>query len=142
MKLGATFLGQLTDNFSGSYVLATAAYNAGPGRPPQWITSCGDPRNGGTDAADFIECIPFSETRDYVMRVMEAVQVYRTRMHGGVAPLTIATDLKRGGWTPSMQPAGLPATSQATTSYASYPGYATVPVVPAAQPRPIPEQNR
>ena len=101
MRLGATFLGQLTDNFSGSYVLATAAYNAGPGRPPQWITSCGDPRNGGADAADFIECIPFSETRDYVMRVMESMQVYRARMHGGSAPLTIAADLKRGGWTPS-----------------------------------------
>ena len=99
MKVGATFLGQLTDEFSGSYVLATAAYNAGPGRPPQWITSCGDPRNGGTDAADFIECIPFTETRDYVMRVMENVQVYRARLHGGSAPLMIAADLKRGGWT-------------------------------------------
>ena len=101
MKLGAAFLGQLTTDFDGSYVLATAAYNAGPGRPPQWIASCGDPRGGTSDPADFIECIPFSETRDYVMRVMENVQVYRARLAGGSAPLTIATDLKRGGWVPS-----------------------------------------
>ncbi len=107
MKLGAAFLGQLTTDFDGSYVLATAAYNAGPGRPPQWIASCGDPRGGASDPADFIECIPFSETRDYVMRVMENVQVYRARLAGGTAPLTIATDLKRGGWTPSTaRPAG------------------------------------
>ena len=102
MKLGAAFLGQLTSEFDGSYVLATAAYNAGPGRPPQWISTCGDPRGGASDPADFIECIPFSETRDYVMRVMENVQVYRARLAGGTAPLTIAADLKRGGWTPSL----------------------------------------
>jgi soluble lytic murein transglycosylase len=101
MKLGAAFLGHLTQDFDGSYVLAAAAYNAGPGRPPQWIAACGDPRGGASDPADFIECIPFSETRDYVMRVMENVQVYRARLAGGTAPLTIATDLKRGGWTPS-----------------------------------------
>ncbi len=109
MKLGAAFLGQLTSEFDGSYVLATAAYNAGPGRPPQWIATCGDPRGGASDPADFIECIPFSETRDYVMRVMENVQVYRARLAGGTAPLTIASDLKRGGWTPSLA---------AATSYA------------------------
>ncbi len=101
MRLGAAFLGQLTTDFDGSYVLATAAYNAGPGRPPQWIATCGDPRGGASDPADFIECIPFSETRDYVMRVMENVQIYRARLAGGTAPLTIAADLKRGGWAPS-----------------------------------------
>ena len=112
MKLGASFLGQLTSDFDGSYVLATAAYNAGPGRPPQWIATCGDPRGGASDPADFIECIPFSETRDYVMRVMENVQIYRARLAGGTAPLTIAADLKRGGWTPSVA---------APTAYAAAP---------------------
>ena len=113
MKLGAAFLGQLTTDFDGSYVLAAAAYNAGPGRPPQWIASCGDPRGGHSDPADFIECIPFSETRDYVMRVMENVQVYRARLAGGTAPLTIATDLKRGGWVPSATtPGGYTAAAQ------------------------------
>ncbi len=102
MRLGSAYLGQITRDFDGSYVLAAAAYNAGPGRPPKWVTTCGDPRGGNADAADFIECIPFSETRDYVMRVMESVQVYRARLAGGTAPLTIAADLKRGGWTPSL----------------------------------------
>jgi soluble lytic murein transglycosylase len=96
MRLGADYLGQLVDQFSGSYVMAAAAYNAGPGRPTQWTATCGDPRSG--DPLNFIECIPFSETRDYVMRVMEATQVYRARLHGGEAPLTLANDLRRGAY--------------------------------------------
>ena len=101
MRLGSAYLAQVTQDFDGSYILAAAGYNAGPGRPAQWITTCGDPRTASTDPTDFIECIPFSETRDYVMRVMENVQIYRARLAGGTAPLTIASDLKRGGWTPS-----------------------------------------
>ena len=75
MTLGSAYLGQLVDQFSGSYVMAAAAYNAGPGRPTEWAGFCGDPRSSSTDPADFIECIPFSETRDYVMRVLEATEV-------------------------------------------------------------------
>ncbi|MEO6338824.1 MAG: lytic transglycosylase domain-containing protein, partial [Caulobacteraceae bacterium] len=71
-----------------------------PGRSVQWANDCGDPRGATTDPADFIECIPFSETRNYVMRVMEAVAMYRARLNGGSAPLNLASDLKRGGWTP------------------------------------------
>jgi len=108
MKVGSVYLGQLVNQFSGSYVMATAAYNAGPGRPMQWSSLCGDPRAGSTDPLDFIECIPFSETRDYVMRVLEATQVYRARLNGGEAPLTLAADLKRGGYVPS---AGLASTT-------------------------------
>ena len=113
MKVGSAFLGQLVDQFSGSYVLATAAYNAGPNRPTQWTSLCGDPRSSATDPLDFIECIPFSETRDYVMRVLEATQVYRARLNGGVAPLTLAADLKRGAYgyhvTPYVPSAASPA---------------------------------
>ncbi len=98
IKVGSTYLGQLIDQFSGSYVMATAAYNAGPGRPVQWVGQCGDPRSSTSDPLDFIECIPFSETRDYVMRVMEAAQVYRARLNGGKAPITLAADLKRGAY--------------------------------------------
>lgn len=98
MKVGSVYLGQLVSQFSGSYVMAAAAYNAGPSRPTQWAAICGDPRASMTDPLDFIECIPFSETRDYVMRVMESTQVYRARLNGGVAPLTLAADLKRGGY--------------------------------------------
>lgn len=99
LTLGSTFLGGLVDTFGGSYVMAAAGYNAGPGRPAKWAGDCGDPRGGGTDPADFIECIPFAETRNYVMRVMENVQIYRARLAGGTAPLTLAADLKRGSWT-------------------------------------------
>jgi soluble lytic murein transglycosylase len=58
----------------------------------------GDPRSGSGDPLDFIECIPFSETRDYVMRVLEATQVYRARLDSGQAPLTLGRDLKRGAY--------------------------------------------
>ncbi|CAN5301905.1 lytic transglycosylase domain-containing protein [soil metagenome] len=96
MKLGASYIGQLVDQFGGSYLLAAAAYNAGPGRPTEWMTFCGDPRAPGTDPLDFVECIPFSETRNYVMRVMEGTQVYRARLNNGEAAPTLSEDLKRG----------------------------------------------
>jgi len=98
MQLGSAFLGQLVDRFSGSYIMAAAGYNAGPGRPTQWAAYCGDPRGGSTDPLDFIECIPFSETRNYVMRVMENMQVYRAKLNGGSAPITLSSDLKRGAY--------------------------------------------
>jgi soluble lytic murein transglycosylase len=98
MQLGSAYLGQLVDRFSGSYVMAAAGYNAGPGRPAQWTSFCGDPRAGSQDPLDFIECIPFSETRNYVMRVMENMQVYRAKMNGGTARITLSADLKRGAY--------------------------------------------
>lgn len=98
MQLGQAFLGRQINNFAGSYPMAIAAYNAGPGRPPQWVTFCGDPRSSTTDPIDYIECIPFSETRNYVMRVMEGMQVYRARLAGGSAPITLTKDLKRGAY--------------------------------------------
>lgn len=99
MRLGQTYISQMLSQFSGSYPLAIAAYNAGPGRPTQWIGFCGDPRGAGTDPIDFIECIPFSETRNYVMRVMEGTQVYRARLNNGTAKITLSQDLSRGGYT-------------------------------------------
>lgn len=98
MRLGQTYITQMLDRFSGSYPLAIAAYNAGPGRPAQWIGFCGDPRGSGTDPIDFIECIPFTETRNYVMRVMEGAQVYRARLNNGTAKVTLSQDLARGGY--------------------------------------------
>jgi soluble lytic murein transglycosylase len=108
MRLGARYLGDMTNTFGGSYAMAAAAYNAGPGRPAQWITICGDPRGGTTDPLNFIECIPFSETRNYVMRTLETTQIYRARLNGGVAPLQLSSDLKRGGY--SYQVLGMPGT--------------------------------
>lgn len=95
MRLGQTYLRDTADRFNGSWIMASAGYNAGPGRPAQWSRFCGDPRQGA-DPIDFIECIPFTETRDYVMRVLEATQVYRARLNGGRAPLRITSDLRRG----------------------------------------------
>ena len=111
MRLGSSFLGQLVNGFSGSYIMAAAGYNAGPGRPPQWVAMCGDPRAGGTDPLDFIECIPFSETRNYVMRVMEGMQVYRAKLNGGSAPVTLTSDMARGAYSYPAAVAVTPASS-------------------------------
>ena len=118
MRLGATYLGDMVDSFSGSYATAAAAYNAGPGRPRDWVSFCGDPRTGSTDPLDFIECIPFSETRNYVMRTLETTLVYRARLNGGATPMSLSSDLKRGSYvysaqaTPAASPPATPAVSR------------------------------
>ncbi len=99
MRVGSQYLGQMVDGFGGSYLMAAAAYNAGPARIPTWAAQCGDPRASNTDPTDFIECIPISETRNYVMRVLETMEVYRAKLNGGRAPLTLTKDLKRGVYT-------------------------------------------
>jgi soluble lytic murein transglycosylase len=94
-RLGAAHLGDLLRDWRGSYVLAFAAYNAGSGNVRDWIEAYGDPRSLGVDPVDWVERIPFSETRNYVQRVMENLQVYRTRL-GDHQRLLIGLDLKRG----------------------------------------------
>ncbi len=96
MQLGSGYLGQMVSNLGGSYVMAAAGYNAGPGRPVAWVQFCGDPRDPAGDPLDFLECIPFAETRTYVMNVLSNVQVYRARLNHGHAPLTLASDIRRG----------------------------------------------
>lgn len=96
MTLGSYHLGELMGRFGGSMLLTTVGYNAGPARPPQWISRCGDPRGGQTDPVDFIECAPFTETRNYMMRVMENLSIYKARLNGGSAPLTLSQDLRLG----------------------------------------------
>ena len=79
--LGAHYLGEQIDTFGGSYILTFIAYNAGPKRVPQWIARYGDPRGKSIDeVVDWIERIPFSETRGYVQRVMENYQIYKGRL--------------------------------------------------------------
>ncbi len=95
MRLGTFELGKLMAQQNGSFVLTAVGYNAGPGRPGQWMPYCGDPRGPNAQPLDFIECAPFTETRDYMMRVMENLQVYRARLAGGTAPLTPMEDLRR-----------------------------------------------
>jgi soluble lytic murein transglycosylase len=79
LQLGAAFLGQLMEDEGGSLELALAAYNAGGGRVAQWLAAYGDPRTGKIDPVDWVERIPFDETRDYVERVSENLGVYRVR---------------------------------------------------------------
>jgi len=93
--LGAAELGGLIEDYRGSYVMTFAAYNAGRGSVKKWIDRYGDPRDPKVDAVDWVELIPFSETRNYVQRIMENLQVYRTRFGGGTR-LQIEADLHRG----------------------------------------------
>ncbi|MCP8938394.1 lytic transglycosylase domain-containing protein [Alsobacter sp. SYSU M60028] len=93
--LGASHLGDLVGEWRGSYLLTIAAYNAGSGNVKKWIEAYGDPRDRTVDPVDWVERIPFTETRNYVQRVMENLQVYRARLDAS-APLRIEADLRRG----------------------------------------------
>jgi soluble lytic murein transglycosylase len=95
-RMGAAHLNDLMKDWRGSYILTFAAYNAGSGNVRKWIDAYGDPRKPEVDAVDWVERIPFYETRNYVQRVMENLQVYRQRLDQRTAYL-IDWDLKRGG---------------------------------------------
>jgi soluble lytic murein transglycosylase len=95
IRLGSTFLGDMLARFGGSYVLAIASYNAGPARVAGWIEEMGDPRRGDIDVIDWIESIPIYETRNYVQRVLEDVQVYRLRLGGAPTIGSLEADLAR-----------------------------------------------
>ena len=95
-QIGAAELGDLLQDYRGSYILTFGAYNAGRGRVRQWISRYGDPRDADVDPIDWVERIPFSETRNYVQRVLENMQVYRAQFGGG-SRLMIEADLRRGG---------------------------------------------
>jgi soluble lytic murein transglycosylase len=94
-SVGAAELGGLIEDYRGSYIMTFAGYNAGRGSVKKWIDRYGDPRDPKVDAVDWVELIPFSETRNYVQRVMENLQVYRARFGGG-SRLQIEADLRRG----------------------------------------------
>lgn len=96
-KLGGHYLKTLVESYEGSYLLALAAYNAGPSRVQKWMQDWGDPRRADVDPLDWVELIPFSETRNYVQRVLEGVQVYRQLLKpDGGAIRQIETDLRGG----------------------------------------------
>ena len=90
--LGRTYLSDLLDKYGGSYVLALAAYNAGPARADRWIEGFGDPRDPAVDTVDWIERIPIDETRNYVQRILESLNAYRQQRG---APLAEADGLPK-----------------------------------------------
>ncbi|WP_220799803.1 lytic transglycosylase domain-containing protein [Roseobacter sp. OBYS 0001] len=86
-ELGAAYLSTLARRFSGNVIMMSAGYNAGPSRPDRWMEDYGDPRRGDVEIVDWIEHIPFRETRNYVMRVSESLPIYRAQL--GKAPLLL-----------------------------------------------------
>lgn len=93
--LGAAYLSEQLDNFGNSYILTFAGYNAGPGRVRDWLQAYGDPTGKDIETVvDWVERIPFTETRNYVQRVMENYQIYKTRL--SPARLDIEKDLRFG----------------------------------------------
>jgi peptidoglycan lytic transglycosylase len=103
-QMGAAELSGLLKDYRGSYILTFAGYNAGRGRVEQWIAQHGDPRDPKVDAVDWVERIPFSETRNYVQRVMENMQVYRKRF--GETAKTIEPNLHRAAMNGDQAQAG------------------------------------
>jgi soluble lytic murein transglycosylase len=93
-KMGSAYLAGLVEEFGPSIALVASGYNAGPGRPRRWMTEFGDPRRKDVDVVDWVETIPFSETRTYVMRVAESLVIYRAKLKGKAGPVRITEELK------------------------------------------------
>ncbi|MDX1782391.1 MAG: transglycosylase SLT domain-containing protein, partial [Thalassovita sp.] len=91
--LGSAYLATLSERFNGNILMVAAGYNAGPNRPENWMTQYGDPRSGAVDVIDWIEFIPFRETRNYVMRVAESLPVYRARLGRDPLPQPFSREL-------------------------------------------------
>ena len=96
VTLGSAFLAQLVSAYGGSYVLTLAAYNAGPGRVAEWIKEFGDPRDKDVDPIDWVERIPFTETRQYVQKILESIQLYRCGFENSKPGFQLVEDLHRG----------------------------------------------
>lgn len=96
-RLGSTYLAQMSQRFGANVVMMSAGYNAGPARPPRWISERGDPRDGtgmgDLDIIDWIEFIPFDETRNYVQRVAESLPIYRARLGKAPHPVPFSQEL-------------------------------------------------
>jgi soluble lytic murein transglycosylase len=96
-QLGTAYLAELLEQYKGSYIMALAAYNAGTPRVKRWVRDYGDPRKPEVDPIDWVEMISFSETRNYVQRILEGLQVYRQRLAGfeQKTKLVLLEDLNR-----------------------------------------------
>jgi soluble lytic murein transglycosylase len=94
VTMGSAYLAEMVEKFGPSIALVASGYNAGPRRPERWMAEFGDPRRPDVDVVDWIETIPFAETRTYVMRVAEGVVIYRAKLKGAVGPVRITEELK------------------------------------------------
>ncbi len=94
--LGVAHLGDLINSYRGSYILTLVAYNAGGGRVRDWTREFGDPRRPDVDAIDWVERVPFTETRNYIKKVLTGVQIFRARLNGSERALRLWEDLNRG----------------------------------------------
>jgi soluble lytic murein transglycosylase len=101
--LGSAYIADRMEEFSGSYVLALASYNAGPGRAREWIKEFGDPRQSGVDPIDWIHRIPLEETREYVQKVLSNIQVYRARLGDEANAVRLTADLRRSSAAPAIK---------------------------------------
>jgi len=120
VTLGAAHMGDLVADHDGSYVLTLVSYNAGPRRSREWIKQYGDFRAGEADPIDWVESIPFQETRQYVQKVMQNLHVYRSRL----APKTVrpmTADLMRGARTDSLNVASTTPATEASAEPAADP---------------------
>jgi soluble lytic murein transglycosylase len=112
IQLGEAHLRDLIDSYRGSYIMTLAAYNAGGGRVQEWVRAFGDPRTPEVDPIDWVERIPFTETREYVLKIMEALQLYRSRLAGSEKALQLVQDLNRGRQVPLEPQIAVQATAQ------------------------------
>ncbi|WP_264473805.1 lytic transglycosylase domain-containing protein [Rhodobacter sp. Har01] len=94
VTIGSAYLAHMVEAFGPSVALIASGYNAGPNRPRRWIGEFGDPRNPEVDVVDWVETIPFAETRTYVMRVAEGVVIYRAKLKGVAGPVRISAELR------------------------------------------------
>ncbi len=127
--LGSKYLLNLQERFGDSPVMIAAGYNAGPSRPAIWMDERGDPRIGEADIVDWIETIPFSETRNYVMRVTEAIPVYRARLTGQTGPVRFEALLR--GDKPLVRPVARPVSSPAVLQETVAPTEPAAPEAPS-----------
>lgn len=94
VRIGTGYLAELVEQFGPSVALIASGYNAGPGRPKRWMGTFGDPRDPSVDVVDWVEMIPFTETRTYVMRVTESLVIYRAILRGSVGPVNVTGELR------------------------------------------------
>lgn len=94
VRIGSGYLAELVAKFGPAVSLVAAGYNAGPGRPTRWVEMLGDPRNPDVDVVDWVEMIPFTETRTYVMRVVESLVIYRAKLNGVAGPVRVTQELR------------------------------------------------